>query len=83
MMGKVCLYPMHSIRYKVYADLYPSFEINRDKLNNKQGADARKSDLLYRVVLYLTVKCLYPVSNRVLKNCLTPCLQPWVRSESQ
>jgi len=47
--------------FKVYADLYPDFKIDRDKINNKQGADNQKADLLYRVVLYLTVKCLYPV----------------------
>ena len=53
---------MHSIWYKVYADLYPDFQIDRDKINNQQGADNRKADLLYRVALYLTVKCLYPVT---------------------
>jgi hypothetical protein len=61
MMGKVCLCQMHSIWYKVYADLYPNFKISLEILNNHQSDDARKSDLLYRVVLYLTVKCLYPV----------------------
>ena len=46
--------------YKVYADLHPDFEIDKDKINAHQSADSRKADLLFRVGLYLAVKFLYP-----------------------